>query len=77
MKKNKSVLIIMVVVVILWLVFSSNTTAPEKYQEFVFYPNSVAVKCVNEKLSMGYKVVHIEEVHGCGEYNGIYVVFEH
>lgn len=74
MKKNKSMLIIMVVVVILWLVFSSNTTAPEKYQEFVFYPNSVAVKCINEKLSLGYKIVMMEEVN---VYDGIYVVFEH
>ena len=75
MKRNKSIWIIVVVVVILWLVFSSNTTAPEKYQEFAFYPNNVAVKCVNEKISNGYRVLSVTSSDK-PTYEGIYVSFE-
>ncbi len=72
-KKNK--LFVVLLIIVLGVVFSSNTTDRGKCQELYFYPNSMAVISVNDKISKGYRVISIT-YNSSKELEGVYVLFE-
>lgn len=75
MKKINRKNVIIFLIIVVGLVFSSNTTIRGKYQELCFYPNSVAVTAVNEKILSGYEVVNI--IYSTNkDVEGIYVLYE-
>jgi len=73
--KNWKRIFVVLLIIVLAVVFLSNTTERGKCQELYFYPNSVAVISVNNKISKGYKVIDII-YNSNKEIDGIYVLFE-
>ena len=73
MKRRKNWIIF--IIIVLAVVLSSNTVTRDKYQEMYFYPHSVAVNAVNEKILSGYRVLSVTN-SDVPTYEGIYVLFE-
>lgn len=74
MKKWNKIFVVLLIIV-LAVVFLSNTTNRGKCQELYFYPNSMAVISVNDKISNGYRVISIT-YNSSKELEGIYVLYE-